>query len=153
MADFSFLNILRLRSGQAALYGEHSRTISRYDVGGKESYAVSAEGQASQSPDLAYACWPFTKNVELQCVSSPRSARLACSGAAPPPAAPPLFFARAIFSPFGRVGKEFIVFLAPPAHAQKTNFTPQQSSNLLPLLFCESYRASFVDFLTYLQTP
>jgi len=39
-ADFSFLNT----------------ALSRYDVGGKESYAVSAEGQASQSPDLAYAC-------------------------------------------------------------------------------------------------
>ncbi|OGE03122.1 hypothetical protein A3G16_01205 [Candidatus Curtissbacteria bacterium RIFCSPLOWO2_12_FULL_41_16] len=32
--------------------------------------------------------WPFTKNVELHLISS--TFGLACSGAAPPPAAPPL---------------------------------------------------------------
>jgi len=40
------------------------------------------------------------------------------------PAAPPLFFARAIFSPFGRVEKEFVVFLAPPTRARKTFLLP-----------------------------
>jgi hypothetical protein len=39
--------------------------------------------------DRLFIGWRFTKNVELQCASSPRFARLACSGAAPPPAAPP----------------------------------------------------------------
>jgi hypothetical protein len=38
--------------------------------------------------------WPFTKNVELQCLSS--AFGLACSGAAPPPAAPPKLSARTI---------------------------------------------------------
>jgi len=38
--------------------------------------------------------WQFTENVELHLVSSPRSARLACSGAAPLPAAPPKLSAR-----------------------------------------------------------
>ena len=42
--------------------------------------------------NLKNYCWPFTKNVEPHLISS--AFGLACSGAAPPPAAPPLFRAK-----------------------------------------------------------
>ncbi|HCX25910.1 TPA: hypothetical protein DHT69_03545 [Candidatus Collierbacteria bacterium] len=77
-------------------------------------------GRAGDLPECGRdfpECWRFTKNVELHLISS--AFGLACSGAAPPPAAPPLFFERAIFSPFGRARKKFLVFLAPSAHARK----------------------------------
>src|SRR3989344_4300984 len=43
---------------------------------------------------------------------------------------PRLFFARAIFSPFGRVRKKFIVFLAPPARVRKTFYSPNGTKTI-----------------------
>jgi len=48
--------------------------------------------QALPLCNLLLTGWPFTKNVELHFVSS--AFGLACSGAAPPPAAPPKLSAR-----------------------------------------------------------
>ena len=54
-----------------------------------------------------------------------------------------LFFARAIFSPFGRVRKEFIVFLAPPAHARKTFQLPKIGVRL---------QTKKINYLSYLYS-
>jgi len=74
----------------------------------------------------------FTKKLEpnFAKVNSPRSARLATPARRPPPAialrsiagrppaALPLFFARAIFFRSAKVRKRFSSVLAPPAHAR-----------------------------------
>ena len=46
-------------------FGVSHHSFSRYDVGGKELYEMPAEGQAPQSPDLAYGSWVSWTKSEL----------------------------------------------------------------------------------------